>query len=229
MIIQSAETISLKEQKARKNIGKHFLIGIACKNGWVFGKVNNRRSSHLAQPHKLPSWVSVFDSRILTATIGDLGDAKEFLALLASEQEELAEIVTPRYVSGEFTEKAARLYISVKYERQLHPFGLSVVITSLDDPSRFALVNYDGKLKEFRYFVVAGCLADHACVKRKKEVIDFLASKCGKGQSSRWRAEGTGKKVLVDTFRRFDQPAKEGCLELFWFMPPKWVTGMVDI
>lgn len=228
MIIQSAETILLKEQKARKNIGKHFLIGIACKDGWVFGKVNNRRGSHLAQPHKLPSWVSVFDSRILTATIGDLGDAKEFLALLASEQEELADIITHRYVSGEFTEKAARLYISVKYERQ-PPFGLSVVITSLDDPSRFALVNYDGKLKEFRHFVVAGCLVDRECVKRRKEVIDFLVSKCGKGQTSRWRAEGTGTKVLVDTFRRFDQPAKEGFLELFWFMPPQWVTDMVDI
>lgn len=215
MIIQSPEMFAHKDRVAKENIGRHLLVGLSCKNGIIFARLANTRSSSSAQgKSEAPKWISAFDNRIITASIGDLGGVSEILSNTSAAQDDLAEIITDRYVTAKATERMVRKLMRFRYEQEPFAYGAHALVASLDNPHEFSFVDFRGKTKRFYNFVVAGGELDSPETKVvKKNAIDYLARRCAGDQNQKWRLTGMALRVMKKVFADFDPSETDSRVE----------------
>lgn len=212
MTLIHSESLKDRESRARRNIGRHLLVGLGCKDGFIFAK---RRSQRDRVQDSYPPWFNFFDDRVFSVTIGDFGDTKEFQTGLHSENEYLGDWLGDRYVTSFFTSQAGRMLMKQKYQKDVNLFGLSAVVGSLENTSLFYLISFTGKVRKFPNFVVTGAaLQTDECREAKQGAINFLSNEWGDYQSGHYVVDGSVAKPLVsEALNKFDPPSDDDVLD----------------
>ncbi|MEK9194586.1 MAG: hypothetical protein AAB884_02135 [Patescibacteria group bacterium] len=212
--------INTRNEQARKRIGNHFLVGIGCGNGFVFAR--RPTTIRLTKTENQPGhadWSINFNKRIVVASIGEGGDANEFLDSITEASEELCSFVSDRYLTHKYVADVTRRYLKERYDDILRvdPYAVTAISAALDDSPRFCVFDFTGRMRKFSFFAVTGCVeGDNESRKRRDGAIGFLTEQCGNGQSVRWGVNDRGTRTILDVFRKFDPPQKGELIQFVW-------------